>query len=187
MISNYQTFQEGFIRGLATTPIRWIEQYKALFDMFSYLSDTNVKKAKIIATLNKVRNKLKLLNLDLTSSNHSFLKVIDSYAYWRHHLILNDKVYKKHIDNILKSGTSGPNIFVNIGWKSRQIPEIYNAKHTDDLVKVIDKYIARVTEIQKYIDKYPEKRKGFSKLMLWGIYGLRDLIIVLNAVANYSR
>ena len=43
-----------------------------------------------------------------------------------------------------------------------------------------------IEEIVKYIEKYPDKEVEFNKLMIWGLYGMKDLSNTIHAVVSYG-
>ena len=184
-----QNIEERVIRGLATIPYRIIKQLKGFKDFFAYLKDPIDKVSYIKKELTAFRAELKIMDLDLKEGKHNFLKFLDKVSFWRYYVILNDKVYNTFVKEILENppDVNIVNKHVDTRFSERNIPEIYDVKHTNDLVKIIDKYIRRVEDLGVLVKKYPLKKKQFNVLLLWGIYGIRDLINVLHAIVSYKR
>jgi len=187
-VTESDDIEEGVVRGVATIPYRIIKGMAVWKDWFGALKNPIDRVNYIKKQLSQFKTNLKLMDLKLDDSKHSFLKSLDKIWFWRFYVILNDKVYNTFVQEIL---TNPPDVkivnkWADVRFSQREIPEIYNVKHTDDLVKVIDKYISRVEEIGKLVQKYPDKKKNLNDLLLWGIYGIRDLITATHAVASYG-
>lgn len=187
MQSTVELFQEGITRGLSTIPYRFIKQFaqniESIIDA-TKSSDEKIRKA--VNRLHEFRVKFKNMDIDLKEDRkHQILKAIDKLGIWRHHFILNDKIYKRNLEKI-KNDKDAPNIWVNIGWKEREVPEIYNMKGKDDILKIISKYEMRMKEIGEHIKKEPHKEKLYTKMLTLGLYGLFDLFNVIHSVVSYG-
>jgi hypothetical protein len=191
MISTQHLFeqhviQEGLIRGLITAPYRFVDQFITNLSVLKNMSNTPLKKVEYINDeLDKISYKFSDKNLDLSDSNHKILKALDKLSFWRFYIILNDKVFKASVDQILSDG-KGKNVWVDANFKDRHIPLIYNIKSSKDIDQIIQIYKDRVNKIYQLSKKHPEKAKEFNKLLLWGLYGLIDLFAVIHSVVSYG-
>jgi len=191
MISTQHLFeqhviQEGLIRGLITAPYRYVKQFMTNLSVLKNMSNTPLKKVEYINNeLDKISYFFSDKDLNLSESNHEILKTLDKLAYWRFYTILNDKVFKASVDQILSDG-KGKNVWVDANFKDRHIPLIYNIKSSKDIDQIIQIYKDRVNKIYQLSKKHPKKAKEFNKLLLWGLYGLLDLFAVIHSVVSYG-
>ena len=179
-------FLEGITRGLLTIPYRFIQNtLDNIFGIIKSTQNPDIKLKFILQSLHTIRAKFNSMDVDLNIDNHVFLKFLDKLGIWRHHFILNDKVYNNHKNAILENKL-GPNMWINLSFSEREIPEIYNIKNIKDINKILDIYATRCTEIFNIIKKYPEKELECNKLLNLAIYGLQDLFSVIHAVVSYG-
>ena len=178
---------EGIIRGLANEPWTLGQAIKSIIDGLHLIKGMSPeqKQKRIKQALFTFKREIKNMNVKFNiGSFRPIQKFMSAFGLWRHHVILNDKVYNDHINKILETG-KGPNIVGNISWSVRIIPDIFQAKDSNDLVNVLEKYEKRIDELVNFTKKHPDN-PGFDPMLTWGIYGLRDLMIVVNRMATYS-
>jgi hypothetical protein len=185
--SNY--IEEGTLRGIATIPVRVLHSINTYGAMFASIQEPEYKIDYIKTNLAGFKETIKKISKELEYNRVSMLKFLQKVMLWRFMIILDDKTYKTAIDTIIETTDkiTNPDVLVkNITGSKRLLPEIYNAKHTNDLVKIIDKYIRRVDEIGKLIKKYPEKRHNFGLLLMWAVLGITDFIHAIHNMASYG-
>jgi len=181
-----QNIEEGIIRGLATTQYRSFRQMMSQFAMFKALLKDPLGKVKHIEqTLDSWSKKFASMNIDLKDSNHEILKGLDKLVFWRFYVILNDEFYKKCIKDVIERSV-GKNIWVDINFKDREIPMVYNIKSSDDIIKILNTYKKRVNEVYQLSLKHPDKAKQFGAMINFGLFGLLDLFNVIHSVISYG-
>lgn len=185
MISNYQLF-EGPIRGVATSPKRaFNELIRNISDEIQIHKKPKEKIEHVEKILHRAKINFQDMNVDMKDKNHKILSKLDKISRWRYFIILNDKQYNKAIEDIIKD-RKGPTSWISVDFSSRHIPELYDIKSREDIVKIIDKYLDRTRNIGKLIKKHPDKWGEFDKMLNWSLHGLRDLINVIHAVVSYG-
>lgn len=178
---NYQTVEEGFIAGLAAEFGHTMRDMAAISDLFHQQPDKAIARIKVV--LAKFRKTLSRIDLDPNAgSNNTLLKLRHKSSRWRYYYFLNDQVYKRVLADA-KSGKKMGNI--DVQFKAREIPEIYEAKSTDQLIKIVDKYEKRVNEVYNLYKK-DEENKGLKRLIQQGLFGLRDLVTAIHMTATYK-
>jgi hypothetical protein len=177
--------QEGFIKGIGSEFKDIIDDLKSLPDLIAVgqSPQSAVFKTKtVLGKLDKFLSKLEL-NFDKIDS-HGLLKFRQAFARWRFYFLMNDKVYKKMLSETLKTGKDASG-YIDINFKDRIIPEMYNAKSSKDLIKLNDKYIKRIDEIYRLVKKHPENA-GLRGLLRQGLYGARDWLVAVRKFASYA-
>lgn len=186
-ITNFLDLHEGIIRGLANEPWALGQGILAVLDSFEVLKGLTPqqKQHKISKAFSKLKKELQNNDISFnTNQTRRLQKSLNVMGHWRQHIILNDKIYRDNIETILKGGESS-NIFFNVDFKNRLTKEIFEARNTRDLIKVIEKYESRINELVNYIKKHPDN-PGFDNMLTWGIFGIRDLMIVINRMYKFS-
>jgi hypothetical protein len=177
-----QELNEGIIRGLASEFQDFIDDFQAIGDLF-HTGRENIL-PRIQSRLAKLKKFLK--NVEFTNkpgSSNALLKFRQGFARWRFFYFLNDKIYKGCLDYVKKTGKD-PVGFVNFSMSDRIIPSMYNAKSSNDLIKLVELYEKRVKQVYNLVKNNPTV-SGYRPFLRQGLYGLRDLAIAIRRLVSY--
>jgi hypothetical protein len=182
LFENKQELDEGVIRGIASEFQDYVDDFATIADLF-YAGRENVL-PRILTRLAKLKNFLR--NVEFTNkpgSSNMLLKFRQGWARWRFFYFLNDKMYKQCLDYVKKTGRD-PVGYINISASDRIIPAMYNAKSSQDLIKLVELYEKRVGEVYKLVKDNPAI-SGYRPFLRQGLYGLRDLVIAIRRLVSY--
>jgi TusA-related sulfurtransferase len=185
-IQSSDVLEEGLVRGLVTMPKRMFDETINNFIALTKVPANKDNKIKYIKQeLKKIKDKFTKHDLNLKDDANLFIvRKLTNLFRWRHYVILSDKRFNEAIDNIKKGGKVG--IWIDTKISQRDIPELFNIKTKEDIIKIIDKYEKRIDEIEKYMRKDPDKFEAYNNLLHWGIFGLRDLFSTISAIIHYG-
>jgi len=178
-----QIQQEGFIRGLGSEFEDVIDSFAVILDL-GHLNDLSVI-PRVKDILNKARKVLQKNEFtNAPGSSNMLLKFRQGWSTWRFFYFLNDNFFKKCVDYVKKTGKD-PIGWININFNERIIPEMYNAKSSDDLIKILDKYEKKLEYVYLMKKKYPDQ-PGWGPFLRQGLYGARDLVISIRKLVTYN-